>query len=413
MADTEPTAAEQPAAAAPQPVPVVRGPGGRFQKLKARSLPPLEERMAAKEREEAKAATALPDDENDSDDEESDDAPPAATSSPAAADPAKPADPATPKPKRETVEVEQKPNFAQERLEFTEWKRKQREAFDAHLRQRAQEHEQQLGARLADFESKQKEWSPRIEKAERVLKLMESADYEELAKEAGYENWEKFQGHVMGTITDPNYRETRALRRELEERKAKEKADAEAAEARAKQEREQAQARASQQQRAEAIRAHKQSLSEAMAKSSDRTVQAMADDPAFVNTVFAIQKENYDPSTNITVTPEQAIKMALRGGQRTVREELTLLYQRLRKAVGEEEAQQIVAAASAAPAPAAPAKPKAPKTGIVPTSATVEPAGSGKWTKESWREYRNKVMAEAMDAEEEAKRQKRAARGGR
>jgi hypothetical protein len=415
----EEAAAEQTESAEPKEVVLVRGPKGRFQKGRpaASKLPSLTDRMIELERREktlpkvAGDTTAAEGEEQDDEGEGEHEAPlagggdAAATNgkSAPAADPAKPPEP---KPKRETVEVEGKPNFAQERLEFTEWKRKQREALDADFRARRKQFDDELRAERSKFDEDRGKFSPRVEKAEKVLQFMESADYEALAKEAGYEDWDKFQNHVLGTITDPNYKETRALRRELEERKAKEKAEQEAREKAETERRAQQETHAKQQQRAQAIAQHKQGLSEAMAKSTDRTVAAMADDPVFVNTVFEIQKQNYDPSTKSTVSPEQAIRMALRGGQRTVHEELTLLYQRLRKAVGEEAAQQAVAAATSVAVPTDPAKPKASKTAVVPSSATVEPAAAGKWggpKSKAWRDYAKKRLDEAEEAEEQKK----------
>lgn len=415
----EEAAAEQPESAEPKEVVLVRGPKGRFQKGRpaASKLPSLSERMMDMERRE-KVLPKVPgdtDDDEEGEDEEQDEAetPAVAASTPTngAADPK----PAEPKPKRETVEVEGKPNFAQERLEFTEWKRKNREAYESDMRARRKQFDDELRAERAKFDEERGKFSPRVEKAEKLLQLMETADYENLAKEAGYEDWDKFQSHVLGTITDPNYKRTRELERKLAEREAKEKADEEA---RAKAEQEQRQEHESRQQaqaRAKAIAEHKQGLSEAMTRSTDRAVAAMADDPVFVNTVFEIQKQNYDPSTKSTVSPEQAIRMALRGGQRTVHEELTLLYQRLRKAVGEEAAQEAVAAAVAAPATPAPAKAKASKTAVVPTSATVEPAAKGKWEGgakgKAWREYARKQMEEAEEAAEAARQGKAAGKG--
>ncbi len=384
-------------------VPTTRDQAGRFKKHK--SLGTLSERMAAKEAaEESAKAIGLPEDEPEEEAEGEADKPAEAAAEP------KPGEP--PKPRRETVETPptkeaHEAQLRNERLEFSEWKRKQREGIEAHLRNERQKHEQQLKAERDAFEKERGEFSPRVEKGEKVLKLMESADYEGLAKEAGYEDWDKFQAHVLGTISDPNYRETRALRRELEERKAKEKADAEAAEKKTKAEQEEHARRTHAQQQTQAVAAHKKGLSDAMAKSSDRLVQHMADDPAFLNAVFEIQRQNYDPSTNSTVTPEQACRMALRGAPRTLKEEVSQLRDRLNKALGED--------VPAAPAAAAePAKPKASKTGVVPSTATVEPAAAGKWPGgakgKAWRDYAAKKMEEQAEVEEAERLKRKTAR---
>lgn len=391
-----------------------RGPGGRFQKAKEIRRASFEDRMNKMDAELSKrpAPTVEGDTTAGAADDEEEEIEEGAESSTATSSPTTDK-PAEPKPKRETVEVEGKPDFTQERLAFNEWKRKQREAFEAHMRKLAQDHQTKLDSDRKAFDEERGKFSPRVEKAEKLLQLMETADYENLAKEAGYDGWDKFQEHVLGVITDPNYKRTRELERKLAEKEAAEKKEREEREHQELTARERAAAQAEQQRRAQAVAGHKKSLSEAMAKSADRTVAAMADDPAFVNTVFEIQRQNYDPSTNSTVSPEQAIKMALRGGQRTVREELTLLYQRLKKAVGEDEAQAMVQAAAAQAVPAAEAKPKASKTGVVPTTATVEPAATGKYKgpkDPAWRKRFNAAMDEAFEAEETAKSQRRAGR---
>lgn len=405
MPPEEEVATEQPQSQ----VTLERGPGGRFKRAR-QALPPLEERMAAKEAELAKGPSALPDDEPEAEEGGADE--PADLKKPPAA--AKPGEPA-PKPRRETVDVPtNEPSITQLRLQHTEWARKQREGLAATLAKQQQEHEAKLKAERAQFDEERGKHTPRIEKAERVLKLMESADYESLAKEAGYDDWDKFQGHVLGTLSDPNYKETRALRRELEERKAKEKAAEDAATAKQKADAETAEKQTREQQRTEKIKQHKLGLSELMSKSQDRVVATMADDPHFVEVIFQIQAQNYDPVTDSTVTPEQAIKMALRGAPRSMLEQLTVMRDRLNKALGEAAQQAIEPANTTTAAP----KPKTStsKTAVVPSPSTIEAAPRGKFKgpkDPAWIKYRNERMNEAMDEEEQAKQQQRVAKGGR
>jgi hypothetical protein len=421
-AEAADTQASPPAPDAPV-AEIVRGPGGRFQsvrKTKRGQLPTLSDRMAVKEREQREQSpkpSPLPDDEE-----------PEASSEAEPSEPAKPTNGSTlkvdaPKPdkpeekpaaRRETVSVD-KPDFTKERLEFSEWKRKQREGLDAELRRREHEHSERMKAERTSFEEERGKFTPRMEKAERVLKLMETADYEALAKEAGYEDWDKFQGHVLGTLSDPNYKRVRELERQVSEREARDKAEREAAEARSKTEREEAETRARQQERAEAIRQHKQGLAQTMGKSQDRVVATLSEDPYFVDVIFQIQAQNYDPSTDSTVTPEQAVKMALRGAPRTLLETITLQRDRLNKALGEAVA---AGAEAAAPSPTAadPAKPKppGPKTAVVPGARGVEPSASGKWEGgakgKAWRAYRDQELSQAFDEEEKMRLERKSAR---
>lgn len=408
--ESAPTTTE-PKSPAPAPAPsgskaaeaatVIRDPRGRFQRVQFATT----ERFAEKERElESKAAPRVEGDT--AEDASADDEDAETTDADTSAE-------GEPKARRETVDAD-KPaeteRFTKERVAFNEWRRRGREAFEAQIRAERQRFEEEIKAERSKLDEERSQFSPRIEKGERVLKLMESGDYEALAKEAGFEDWEKFQGHVLGTVSDPNYRELREVKRKLAEREAREAKEREEREQAEKSQREQAEQRQRQEARAQAIAEHKKSLAAHMAKSPDKMVAAMADDPVFVNSVFAIQKENYDPSTRSTVTPEQAVRMALRGAPRTIREELRLLRDRLLKAELDD-----------APAPQAqqapePAKPKPPKTAVVPASATVEAAGSGRYKgpqDPAWRKRFSAAMEEAADEEERLRSTRRQSRGAR
>lgn len=371
---------------------------GKFQKRK--SLGSLADRMALKETE-VRPHAALPEDEDEPEDEGGSEEP-AAEASAAGNAPPKPA-PAPPKASPDPTDKAIEKDIASQRVKFSEWKRGETEKLQARINLEYRQHQDKLHSERSAWEKQQKEWEPKITKAERVLSLMDSGDYEGLAKEGGFEDWDKFQSHVLGIVSDPNYKRVRAMERELEERKAKEKRDAEELTVKQQREAEEQAQREHIRQQSAAQAAHRKGLSEAMAKSADKLVRVMAADPPFINAVFAIQRENYDPTTNSTVSPEQAIKMALRGAPRSLHEDLQALRARLNEAFAED----------APPAAAEPAKPKPSKTAVVPSTATVEPAAQGRWKGgakgKDWRSYSQQKMAEALDAEEQ-ERLKKAAR---
>lgn len=261
-----------------------------------------------------------------------------------------------------------------ERAEFAEYKRNNRE-----------KHERLMREERESFDKERQAHAEQLSKATAIIKAYESNDPDALAKAlGGHEDWNGLNKHFIEVVTDPNYKQTRELLRWKEEREARELKEREEAETRTKAER-----------RAAAVAEHKKGLAAAMSQSQDRVVSAMSDDPVFIETVFRIQAENYDPDTGNTISPEQAIRKALRGAPRPLLEELTHLRARLNKAFGE--------AVEAAPTPETPAapKPKAPKTAVVPSSSGgVEPSANGGWGKRprsEWFEYQRRVLAEADD----------------
>ncbi len=261
-----------------------------------------------------------------------------------------------------------------ERNDFREWKRKQKEAMQG-------EHQ----TRMAELEKREQGFQEKLKKADALLAAADAADYEGLAKLLGHDDWDKLQESVIARLSDPNYKRLRELERRDQER----------VEAEAKQKQE-AETRAQQQQRAQAIQAHMVKLGQHCAASKDPVVQAMADEPNFIQAIFNIQRENYDQETDSTVTPEQAIKMAVRGAPRALIEELKTLAVKLNKAFGSQ-----MAANGNAPAQAM--KKPAPKSAVVPPTRSTE-ATSEKvsMTKKEHDEYFRRRMAEAVEADRKA-----------
>ena len=217
-----------------------------------------------------------------------------------------------------------------ERAEFRIFKQEQRNQLA-----------QQERAALEKIEAAQKALEDRHKRVESLEGALKSRDHNAVAKALGFDDFEKFQQEIVAWNSDPHYAEIR----ELKEFKRRQEEEAETA-AKQRQAHEQEQARV------QAESTYLSNLSEAMKASQDPLVSAMAEDPLFRGAVYRIQQENWDGRE--TVTPEQAVRMAARGGRVTLVEELKALHERLGKAFGPKT-------------PAAAEKPPAPKPKITST----------------------------------------------
>lgn len=220
-----------------------------------------------------------------------------------------------------------------------------------------------------------------VKRATAILDAIEKGDPEGFAAAVGTKDFNEFQESFIKRLADPNYKELRELQKWRDEEKGRaEKTEQEAAQ------------RAEQQKRGELRAGYMKNLSETASKSTDKLAATMADDPMFLNVLFQIQSENWDPTEQKTLTIEQALDRGVRGSKTTLREELKGLYERLGKAFG-------AAAQAAAVATLKNGKP-APKTAVTPTR-TVDASGATKpWserTQAEWAAYRNKRFAEAVD----------------
>jgi len=263
-----------------------------------------------------------------------------------------------------------------ERNEFREWKRKQTEGLKVQEQQR-----------LSKIEEREKGLDEKLKKSDAVLKAQADGDYEALAKALGHESWDKLQEDYIARVSDPHYkrmRELEAWKAEQTEREEKQKAELEQ--------------RQKQQQHLQGIAEYKKKLAGGMAQSKDPVLQAMGDDPEFVNIIFQVLKENFDPDDTEggTLTPEQALDRAPRGAQRTVRQTLTLLRDRLNKGFG------------GVPAAAAPATPKGdkrpgPKSAPVPPGRTSDASPEKKNMSFAERAaYERRRLNEAAEADRRA-----------
>ncbi len=153
-----------------------------------------------------------------------------------------------------------------------------------------------------------------------------------------------------------------------------------------------------------------------MAASSDPLVAAFADDPAFVQAVFEVQKSEYDGHN--TVTPEEAIRIRQSEGGSPLLEHMRALYSRLEKAfragqVQHETTQVVAPQAATKPEPAAaqaaagstrdasvPVRESKPTTSIPQRKAT-EAAAPAKFKDDrSFMKYAEQRMLEAISKDQ-------------
>jgi len=208
-------------------------------------------------------------------------------------------------------------------------------------------------------------------------------DPDGFAKALGAKDFNEFQTSFIKRLADPNYNELRRLQQKVEEKEAAEKKAAEEAAKREEAQKHQ-----------HAYKTYMDNLTEICRKSTNPVVAAFADEPLFLSAVYRIQDENWNDETQSTLTVEQAIKKAVRGGSADLETGLRGLYERGKKAFEE--------VGSTAPAAAAKTNGKrpAPKTAVVPVSSS---GGGGPAKKPSemtpaeWAAYRAKRMAEAED----------------
>jgi hypothetical protein len=268
-----------------------------------------------------------------------------------------------------------------ERVEFRKYKEKQLK---------------RIAAEEADLVSRIKEVKNSFEgdltKAQSILEKYEAGDYEGLAQALGAKDWNALQEDIIAKNSDPNFKKLR----ELEQWKAEQETQSK------RQQEERAQHEESQ--RAQAAQArYVEDLGKRMRSSKDPIVAAMCDDPMFVDTIFQIQKENYDGTG--TVSPEQALRMSVRGGRSAVVEHLRELHGRLSKAFG------MPAAPEPAPSTDKPGSKPRPKSSVVSPVEKEAASPPGKWKdKKSWDDYERRRLAEAIEADRVAEVKER---GGR
>jgi hypothetical protein len=265
------------------------------------------------------------------------------------------------------MKVESGKVLPSDRAKFREWEKKRTESLTTTERER-----------LSAVEKREKEVETQIKQAQSILKAKADGDYQGLAKELGFEDWDKLQEDVIARISDPNYKRLRELEQESltrkeQEQKAKEEADK----------------RAEQQKQATARQRLYEKFSDEMTKEEDPLIAAMGNHPLFVNAVLNVQQQLWQKHGALsykTLSNEKA-----QGAARTIREECKDLYDRLHKAFG---GQQQAAPAKVRPMPG--------KSAPVAPSRGTEASGGKVMTREERNAYERRRLAEAIERDRKA-----------
>lgn len=312
-------------------------------------------------------------------------------------------------------EVDDKRVETKDRAEFRRWRESQKSTIsklEADLERKRAEAEEHYSKRTAEAEAKAaerlKEAESELEFSNKLSQAAEDGDYDGLAVLLGHKDWNELQQGVIAKFADPNYKELQELKKwRIEQEEARTKA-AKEAEAKAAEEKRQQEELTRQQQHQQEMQARQQQLaayhrqlSEKMATSEDALTRSMSSDPSYVAAIVRIQQENWDPETESTVTPEQAVKLAVKGANTPLAAELQSLYQRLHSVFGASIADNV-------PVTTGQEKKPAPKSAPVPTKGTKAAAGPAKFAnKQDWEKYRNQRLAEAIAEDTLAEKQQR------
>lgn len=265
------------------------------------------------------------------------------------------------------------------------------------LASREREAMTRIEAAAKKLEERDGEAAPKLARLAEFDAAVASGDHEAFAKLAGFENYDKFQEHVIALKQDPAYKRLRALEQEAAERS---KHDAERAEREAKSAEEKKQSEENERlarEAAENRRVYIADLTTKMSSSADPLAKAMSIDPAFVSSVARTQWEGWDGISE-PMSAEQALDYVAPGQTMPLRGHLKALYERLSPVFGSP-------APAEAPKPARtePEKPRAKAPAAPP-----RPAPSvKKLNDQEWKEQARIRMQEAAREEEMAKRGRR------
>lgn len=259
--------------------------------------------------------------------------------------------------------------------------------FRAHKRKLA-DRERELAEK---FEGTKRELSEQLTFAQQVTALAADEDFDGLAKLLKYDGWDDIQAAYASRNADPNHRRIRILEKEKRDREERE-----AAEARTKAQ------QAAQEKRRVAVGAYMKELSETCEKSQSKLARTLAKDPEFLQAVYAIQSEHYDPATKTTVSVEQAIEMVNPRRGKSFKTRLLELKDLLHSAFTEDEATdeesvpEKKAGGSSTPAEKPQKKPVS-RTAPNATAVGAPPKPFGKMTPAEYQEYKRALYASADD----------------
>jgi hypothetical protein len=189
------------------------------------------------------------------------------------------------------------------------------------------EREKAIAAKEEQAIAAGKQSAEKVAKAQRVLDLLSSHDFEGLAVEGGLKDFNAVQEVMASKLADPNYLRTKAAKEQAEaaEKRAQEIADKVASEAK---EREEAANRRAREQKVEG---YKRGLAAEMAESDDPYLKAFHDDPWVVHATYLVQEEHFDPETKTTISAADALDEKVPGTNMTIRESVDYLINRVHK----------------------------------------------------------------------------------
>lgn len=244
------------------------------------------------------------------------------------------------------------------------------------LEERERAMSEQLAAKIKEHEGD-------IELGRALKKAKASGDYDGVAKALGEENWEALQNDFIKRLADPNHQRLLELEKQIKQREEQEQTQ-----------RQQAEQRAQEQQRQALVQGYKQKMSVDMRASKDPAVAKLAGFPDVVEMLYTVQNDNFDRTTNSTVTLEQAMDLPMPGNRGTPR----AILRQWRDALTE-----AFPADAAAPAGGAPPKAKT-KTDAKPP---VAPSGDRKASEKEWLDRGARQLEDAIRREEEERRAER------
>lgn len=172
-----------------------------------------------------------------------------------------------------------------------------------------------------DLEAWFAERAPKVQRAEAIEAAIEAGDFDGIARALGKKEWNELTTEVLNRLQDPQYQTIRKLEAKMAEQEERERNWAE----QQRQKEEQAK-------RTQALQEVRTKVSGYMAKSTNPLIQAMHDDPLFLNTVLNAQQEAWTQAGE-ELTPEEVLETP-RG--QAARKHLEGLYQKLHKVFGGE-----------------------------------------------------------------------------
>ncbi len=259
-------------------------------------------------------------------------------------------------------------------------------------------------AMLKSLEEREAKLKPGMGKLEQFERAVADDDHEAIAKLMGFEDYDKWQEHIIGVKSDPNYKTLRSLK-ETVERDKREREEREAAAAKeAKEAAEKAEQTERQREQQRIDSEYCQGLSKQMAASSHPLLKAFSDDPQFVGAVFRIQKENWDGKDPMPL--EEVIKTPARGATQPLEAELKRIYDKLVPIFGTPVSSPgaTVAAVKAGVGKPAPVAAPAKKVARTPEPTKVPAVSQRKQSDQEWKQQAARRLEEAARADEAAKR---------